>query len=98
MGAVGIGVGPRPPAPKEGWELWSSGRERGIERGWELCSSGRERGVERGWELWSSGRERSRERVSAKCRGSVKQKAVCTNWWSGESFREEVQFEMGFEG
>lgn len=23
---------------------------------------------------------------------------MCTNWWSGESFKEEVPFEMGFEG
>lgn len=28
--------------------------------------------------------------TEGKCRGGIKQKAVHMNWWSGESFREEV--------
>lgn len=48
--------------------------------------------------MWSSGRERGLDRELLQSAGGVKWKAVYMNWWSGESFREEVPCEMDFEG
>lgn len=39
-GGRGHGHGAWTPAPKEGWEMWSSGRERGAERGFLQSAEG----------------------------------------------------------